>query len=63
MWDERYNSKPYVFGTRPNDFLKDKVQSLPEGRILSLAKGEGRNAVCLARLAIKLQGLIAQQSV
>ncbi|MBD1581361.1 class I SAM-dependent methyltransferase [Pseudoalteromonas sp. S16_S37] len=54
MWDERYNSKQYVYGTRPNDFLKERVQSLPKGRILSLAEGEGRNAVFLARLGYKV---------
>lgn len=48
MWDERYSSSEYAYGTEPNDFLKDNCHYLPKGRVLSLAEGEGRNAVYLA---------------
>lgn len=48
MWDERYNSDEYAYGKEPNDFLKKVVGTLPSGRILCLAEGEGRNAVFLA---------------
>lgn len=49
MWDERYGTAEYAYGTEPNDFLRRHFQQLPKGRILSLAEGEGRNAVFLAR--------------
>ncbi|MBQ4847725.1 class I SAM-dependent methyltransferase [Pseudoalteromonas sp. MMG005] len=49
MWDERYNSQEYAYGTKPNYFLKKHVSALPKGRILSLGEGEGRNAVFLAK--------------
>jgi len=49
MWNERYSSEVYVYGTRPNDFLKENFTSIPRGRVLSLAEGEGRNAVFLAK--------------
>ncbi len=49
MWDERYNRKQYLYGTEPNDFLKAHVASIPMGKVLCLAEGEGRNAVFLAR--------------
>lgn len=49
MWDERYRSKEYAYGTEPNQFLKQNFHHLPKGRILSLAEGEGRNAVFLAQ--------------
>jgi len=49
MWDERYASDEYAYGTSPNTFLAENFASIPEGRILSLAEGEGRNAVFLAR--------------
>ena len=49
MWDERYRSKEYAYGTQPNDFLHANVECLPKGRVLSLAEGEGRNAVFLAQ--------------
>lgn len=49
MWDERYNSKEYAYGTTPNEFLVEKVCCIPKGKVLSLAEGEGRNAVFLAK--------------
>ncbi|HPX37880.1 MAG TPA: class I SAM-dependent methyltransferase [Mycobacterium sp.] len=48
MWDERYRGEEYVYGTSPNDFLRSQIATLPRGRILCLAEGEGRNAVFLA---------------
>lgn len=48
MWDERYSGETYAYGTEPNDFLVEKFDNLPPGRVLCLAEGEGRNAVWLA---------------
>jgi 2-polyprenyl-3-methyl-5-hydroxy-6-metoxy-1,4-benzoquinol methylase len=50
MWDQRYNTADYVYGTRPNDFLADVAGRIPQGRVLCIAEGEGRNAVYLAQL-------------
>lgn len=50
MWDERYATDDYRFGTRPNQFLVDCTAGLTPGRALSLGEGEGRNAVYLAQL-------------
>ena len=49
MWDERYNTEEYAYGTQPNEFLEENFQHIPKGKVLSLAEGEGRNAVFLAR--------------
>jgi SAM-dependent methyltransferase len=49
MWDERYSADGYAYGTKPNEFLEENVGHIPKGRVLSLAEGEGRNAVFLAR--------------
>jgi len=49
MWDERYSAKEYAYGTEPNTFLAAHFAHLPKGRVLSLAEGEGRNAVFLAQ--------------
>lgn len=49
MWDERYRAQEYAYGTAPNDFLREKFSCIPKGKILSLAEGEGRNAVFLAK--------------
>ena len=49
MWDERYNGAEYLFGTEPNDFLREVFHNIPAGgKVLCLAEGEGRNAVFLA---------------
>ncbi len=49
MWDERYDTEEYAYGTMPNEFLEANVHFIPKGHILSLAEGEGRNAVFLAQ--------------
>lgn len=49
MWDKRYSGEEFVYGTEPNAFLAQMADRLPPGgRVLSLAEGEGRNAVFLA---------------
>jgi SAM-dependent methyltransferase len=50
MWDERFSRPGYAYGTAPNDFLAERAGEIPAGRVLSLAEGEGRNAVYLAGL-------------
>jgi hypothetical protein len=50
QWDERYASKEYIYGTEPNNFLKEKLSTLKPGCILFPAEGEGRNAVYAATL-------------
>ena len=49
MWDERYSSEEFAYGTEPNSFLVSVIERLPSGRVLCLAEGEGRNAVYLAQ--------------
>jgi SAM-dependent methyltransferase len=49
MWDERYSAEEYAYGTHPNQFLEENVSRIPKGNVLSLAEGEGRNAVFLAK--------------
>ncbi|MEO8264924.1 MAG: class I SAM-dependent methyltransferase [Ilumatobacteraceae bacterium] len=48
MWEERFGTDNYLFGTDPNEFLRRNVTQLPQGSVLCLAEGEGRNAVFLA---------------
>ena len=48
MWDERYATDEYLYGTEANTFLTSVIDSIPPGRVLCLAEGEGRNAVWLA---------------
>ena len=50
MWDQRYATPDYVYGTEPNHFLVSASNRLTDGgRVLCVADGEGRNGVWLAR--------------
>lgn len=59
MWDERYASVETAYGTEPNDFLREKLESLAlrPGKALCLAEGEGRNALHLARNGWQVTGV------
>jgi SAM-dependent methyltransferase len=50
MWDDRYSTLAYAYGTEPNDFLKSVARRIPAGPVLCIAEGQGRNAVYLASL-------------
>lgn len=48
-WDQRYNDKRYCYGEEPNSFLLENFKLIrPEGNILCLSEGEGRNATFLS---------------
>lgn len=47
-WNARYGESELVWGLAPNRFVAAETESLPPGRALDLACGEGRNAVWLA---------------
>jgi SAM-dependent methyltransferase len=47
-WDERYAATALVWSAGPNQFVESELASLPPGRALDLACGEGRNARWLA---------------
>ncbi len=49
FWNERYAQKEYAYGTTPNAFFKEILDSLPKGSVLLPAEGEGRNAVYAAQ--------------
>lgn len=56
MWNERYAVEEYIYGTEPNAFLKEHADEL-QGPVLSLAEGEGRNAVFLAARGLEVHGV------
>jgi len=60
-WDERYAEEGWVFGTEPNDFLREQAHLIPEGRVLCLGEGEGRNSVFLAELGYEVVGVDRSQ--
>jgi len=49
IWDERYRSAEYIYGTEPNVFFAEQLLKLKPGCILLPAEGEGRNAVFAAK--------------
>lgn len=56
MWEERYSSHgDYLFGTVPAQFLTENPWlGIPGKTALSVADGEGRNAVALARAGMQV---------
>jgi SAM-dependent methyltransferase len=59
MWDERYREPGFAYGTEPNDFLRQQAPLwFKVGQaVLSLAEGEGRNAVWLAQQGLRVTGV------
>jgi SAM-dependent methyltransferase len=54
MWNERYSSPEFAFGTEPNQFFKEQLDKLQPGNLLLPADGEGRNAVYAAKKGWKV---------
>ncbi|MDM1557287.1 MULTISPECIES: bifunctional 2-polyprenyl-6-hydroxyphenol methylase/3-demethylubiquinol 3-O-methyltransferase UbiG [Chryseobacterium] len=47
-WNERYTHEEFVYGTAPNNYLKEQLKKLNPNTILFPADGEGRNSVYAA---------------
>lgn len=56
MWNKRFSKDEYIYGTEPNSFLEQNANLLT-GPVLSMAEGEGRNAVFLASLGLDVLGV------
>lgn len=55
VWDERFDTPDFVFGTEPNAYLAKQVHRLAPGqRALAVADGEGRNSVWMARQGLEV---------
>lgn len=55
VWNERYSSAEFIFGTEPNAYLAQQRHLLAPGRrALAVADGEGRNSVWLAGLGLEV---------
>jgi ubiquinone/menaquinone biosynthesis C-methylase UbiE len=64
-WNRRFEAPGYLFGTQPNEWLRDH-ESLwrPGQRVLCVADGEGRNSVWLARRLLSVDAFdIAEAGV
>lgn len=50
MWHERFKEKEYVYGKEASEIIRIAAEKIKkEGEVLSIAEGEGRNAVFLAQ--------------
>lgn len=58
MWDKRYDTDEYVYGTRPSSFLERHSALLSRGsKALAVADGEGRNSVFLAEQGLNVTAM------
>jgi len=57
QWDERYAGSALVWTAEPSRFLVSEVETMPPGRALDLACGEGRNAIWLAQQGWDVTGV------
>jgi SAM-dependent methyltransferase len=64
-WNRRFGEDDYLFGTEPNEWLREHAGVWPAGqRVLCVADGEGRNSVWLARRGLQVDAFdIAHQGV
>ena len=53
-WQHRFNIDGYLFGEQPNAYLASQQQHLMPGTALSVADGEGRNSVWLAKQGLQV---------
>ena len=62
-WEARYSgTDDFVYGTEPNDFLREAAVGIPAGDALSIADGEGRNGVYLATLGHRVTSVDLAQA-
>ena len=58
MWEDRFATPEYVYGTAPSRFLRLHEEYLRPGMTaLSVAEGEGRNAVFMAQKGLAVTAL------
>jgi len=62
FWDERYGGAAYVYGMEPNQWFKEKIDTLAPGRALFPADGEGRNSVYAATLGWRAEAFDYSES-
>lgn len=54
-WNKRFSSDEFIFGTEPNEWLREQAHIWQPGqRVLCVADGEGRNSVWLAQQGLQV---------
>lgn len=62
FWNNKYETEEFIYGTTPNVFFKNTIDSLNTGTILLPAEGEGRNAVYAASKGWKVTAFDASST-
>ncbi len=64
-WNQRFQGDDYLFGTAPNEWLREHAAVWTPGqRVLCVADGEGRNSVWLASRGLRVDAFdIAERGV
>ncbi|WP_323007976.1 class I SAM-dependent methyltransferase [Pseudorhodobacter sp.] len=63
MWNQRYDSETYLFGTDPAQFLVDqRLCFQPNQTALVIADGEGRNSTWLAQEGLQVTAMDAAEN-
>ncbi len=59
FWDGKYGIDDYRYGTKPNAFVEAQALRVikPQGKVLCLGAGEGRNPVWLAKQGFEVTAL------
>jgi len=54
-WNKRFSTEDFIFGTEPNEWLREQAHVWQRGqRVLCVADGEGRNSVWLAAQGLRV---------
>ena len=62
FWNERYKQADFAYGTLPNQQFKEFLTTIPVGRLLLPAEGEGRNAVFAAKMGWQVDAFDMSES-
>lgn len=57
FWNERFAESEFAYGTEPNQFFAEQLESLTAGKLILPADGEGRNAVYAAEKGWDVQAV------
>ena len=49
FWNQRFSDDEFVYGTFPNQFLKEQLEQIKPGKLILPGEGEGRNAAYAAQ--------------
>lgn len=61
-WEEAYKSVELLWGLEPDHTLRKYASLVPNGNVLDLGVGEGRNALSFAKMGYEVEGVDISQT-